>query len=74
MNTAQLTNRLIANNFSFLGVIDDGELDYSEDVNDYKIGIIAAENMIIILIDHLGWGIDGNDNDQWDNAKKLLEE
>ena len=73
MNTTQLTNRLIANNFSFLGIIDENELDYFEEVNTYKIGIISAENMIIILIDHLGWGIDGNDQD-WNNAKKILEE
>ena len=73
MNTTQLTNRLIANNFSFLGVIDDGELDYFEEINNYKIGIISAENLIIILIDQMGWGIDGNDQD-WNNAKKILEE
>jgi hypothetical protein len=70
----QLTNRLIANNYSFLGIIDENELDYLEKINNYKIGIISAENMIIILIDRLGWGIDGNDDDQWDNAKKILEE
>jgi|688.fasta_scaffold567073_2 hypothetical protein len=68
-----LTNKLIANNFSFLGVIDENELDYFEEVNDYKIGIMSAENMIIILVNQMGWGIDGNDQD-WDNAKKILEE
>ena len=74
MNTIELTNRLIANNFSFLGIIDENELDYFEEVNTYKIGIMSSENLIIILIDHLGWGIDGNDDDQWDNAKNLLKE
>jgi hypothetical protein len=74
MNITQLTNRLIANNFSFLGIIDENELDYFEEVNTYKIGIMSSENLIIILIDHLGWGIDGNDDDQWDNAKNLLKE
>lgn len=74
MNTKKLTNRLIANNFSFLGVIADGELDYLEKINNYKIGILSAENLIIILIDQMGWGIDGDDDDQWDIAKNLLEE
>jgi hypothetical protein len=73
MSTAQLTNRLIANNYSFLGIIDAGELDYFEEVNNYKIGIISAENLIIILIDQLGWGIAGDDQD-WDIAKNLLKE
>jgi hypothetical protein len=72
MNTTELTNKLIANNYSFLGVVDAGELDYFEEINNYKIGIISAENMIIILIDHLGWGIAGDD-DQWDIAKNLLK-
>lgn len=73
MNTAQLTNRLIANNFSFLGVVDAGELDYSEEVNNYKIGIVSSENLIIILVNQMGWGIDGDDQD-WDIAKKILED
>jgi hypothetical protein len=73
MNTTELTNKLIANKFSFLGVVDDGELDYFEEISYYKIGIISAENMIIILINKMGWGIDGDDQD-WDIAKNLLKE
>jgi hypothetical protein len=69
-----LTNKLIANNFSFLGVVDENELDYLEKINNYKIGIIAAENMIIILVNQMGWGIAGEDDQDWDNVKNLLKE